>query len=79
MNVKGSISTHATAYETITLSHTELGESPTLSHRLRLVLRATSLLVANYRLLVNTTRRPGRECYTSLLATVKSRSPTHMY
>lgn len=38
MTVHGSISVLATAYETITLSQTDLGESPNLPHRLRLVL-----------------------------------------
>jgi hypothetical protein len=79
MNVYGSTSTLATAYETITLSQTKLGESPTLPHRLRLVLRATALLGADYRLLGSTMRRPEREYYTSLLAIVKGRSPTEMY
>ena len=79
MNVHGSISTLAAAYETITLSQTKLGDSSTLPHKMCLVLKAISLLGADYHLLGSTTRRPGRECYKSLLATVKGRSPTQMY
>jgi hypothetical protein len=60
MNVHDSISTFATAYETITLTQNKLRESPTLPHRLCVVLRATSLLGADYGLLGSTTRRPGQ-------------------
>jgi len=50
VSISGSISTLANAYETITVFQTKLEESPTLPHGMRLALRATSLLGADYRL-----------------------------
>ena len=77
MNVYGSISTLATAHETITLSQTKLGEFPTLLHRLRLVLRATTLPGADYRLLGSRLRLKcdGTRAETRFCLSAKRTSP----
>jgi hypothetical protein len=76
----GSISTLANAYETITVFQTKLEESLTLPHRLCLVLRATSLLGADYRLPPRQYHAEPctRQLYVALRDCEKVR-PTQMY